>query len=261
MDFKYLNRLLKDYKKMKKFFIYKGTVPAVREIREMGAVPPLYVLIVEETYSNLFKCIPLTELGILVPYEAVPIFNFKDIPLSLCCLPFWIYLSKEILIKFSRVIAKTNEESISRCLEFVSKVKIPEKGIFAEYINFEMERLRDLNTYSMLSFVEEIEREPIQIVVEDELKEFYKREYAYLLAASPKKVLKGKNWYGIIKEKEGNPYLVLYLPADFIGKEIKVILKDKVLYKGKIFLDKLILENIPKLSDYSFLEEELDVQI
>ena len=155
MDFKYLNRLLKDYKKMKKFFIYKGTAPAVREIREMGAVPPLYVLIAEETYSNLFKCIPLTEIGILVPYETVPIFNFKDIPLSLCSLPFWIYLSKEILIKLSRVIAKTNEESISRCLEFISKAKIPKKGIFAEYINFEMERLRDLNTYSMLSFIEE----------------------------------------------------------------------------------------------------------
>jgi len=259
MDFKYLNRLLKDYKKMKKFFIYKGTAPVVREIREMGAVPPLYVLIAEETYSNLFRCIPLTELGILVPFEDVPIFHLKD--RTLTTLSFWVYLSKEVLTKLSRTIAKTNEESISRCLEFISKVKIPEKGIFAEYINFEMERLRDLNTYSMLSFVEEIEREPIQIVVEDELKEFYKREYAYLLAASPKKVLKGKNWYGIIKEKEGNPYLVLYLPADFIGKEIKVILKDKVLYKGKIFLDKLILENIPKLSDYSFLEEELDVQI
>ena len=259
MDFKYLNRLLKDYKKMKKFFIYKGTAPAVREIREMGAVPPLYVLIAEETYSNLFRCIPLTELGILVPFEDVPIFHLKD--RTLTTLSFWVYLSKEVLTKLSRTIAKTDEESISRCLEFVSKVKIPEKGIFAEYINFEMERLRDLNTYSMLSFVEEIEREPIQIVVEDELKEFYKREYAYLLAASPKKVLKGKNWYGIIKEKEGNPYLVLYLPADFIGKEIKIILKNKVLYKGKIFLDKLILENIPKLSDYSFLEEELDVQI
>ena len=259
MDFKYLNRLLKDYKKMKKFFIYKGTAPAVREIREMGAVPPLYVLIAEETYSNLFRCIPLTELGILVPFEDVPIFHLKD--RTLTTLSFWVYLSKEVLTKLSRTIAKTNEESISRCLEFISKVKIPEKGIFAEYINFEMERLRDLNTYSMLSFVEEIEREPIQIVVEDELKEFYKREYAYLLAASPKKVLKGKNWYGIIKEKEGNPYLVLYLPADFIGKEIKIILKNKVLYKGKIFLDKLILENIPKLSDYSFLEEELDVQI
>ena len=155
MDFKYLNRLLKNYKKMNKFFIYEGTAPAVQEIREMGAVPPLYVLIVEESYSNLFKCIPLTELGIFVPYETVPIFNFKDIPLSLCCLPFWIYLSKEILMKFSRTIAKTDEESISRCLEFVSNVKIPEKGIFAEYINFEMERLRDLNIYSMLSFIEE----------------------------------------------------------------------------------------------------------
>ena len=152
-----LKKFLKDYKKIKKFFIHEGTVPAVREIREMGAVPPLYVLIAEEPYLNLFKCIPLTELGNFVPYEGVPIFNFKDIPLSLCCLPFWIYLSKEILIKFSRTIAKTDEKSISRCLEFVSKAKIPKKGIFAEYINFEMERLRDLNTYSMLSFIEKIQ--------------------------------------------------------------------------------------------------------
>jgi len=148
-----LKKFLKDYKKMKKFFIYKGTAPVVREIREMGAVPPLYVLIAEETYSDLFKCIPLTELGILVPFEDVPVFHLKD--RTLITLPFWIYLSKEILIKLSRVIAKTNEESISRCLEFVSKAKIPKKGIFAEYINFEMERLRDLNTYSMLSFIEE----------------------------------------------------------------------------------------------------------
>ncbi|MCD6490553.1 MAG: hypothetical protein J7K20_07510 [Thermodesulfobacterium sp.] len=244
---------------MNKFFIYEGTAPILGEIREMGAVPSLYVLVAEESYSNLFRCIPLTELGILVPFEDIPIFHLKD--RTLITLPFWVYLSKEVLAKLSRTIAKTDEKSISRCLEFISKVKIPEKGIFAEYINFEMERLRDLNIYSMLSFVEETESTLVQIVIENGLKEFYEEEYAYLLSASPKKALKGKNWYGVIKEKEGNPYLVLYLPADFIGKEIKVILKNKVLYEGKIFLDKLILENLPRLSDYSFLEEELNVQI
>ena len=161
MDLKYFKRLLRDYKKMKKFFIYEGEAPVLGEIREIGAVLPLYVLVTEETYLNIFKCIPLTELGVFVPFENVPVFYLKD--KSLITLPFWIYLSKEILIKFSRTIAKTDKKSISRCLEFVSNIKIPEKGIFAEYINFEMERLRDLNTYSMLSFVEETERALVQI--------------------------------------------------------------------------------------------------
>lgn len=137
------------------------TFPKIKEIRNFNTFPPIYFLITEESFKtikgNIYKVIPLTEFISLAYLDNTPIFNFKNIPLCLVPLPFWLYFSEKILFEYSEVIAKTNEESIRKCIQYVEKTKIPSKTSQGKYIQDELERLGKLSLYSLLINLEKIE--------------------------------------------------------------------------------------------------------
>jgi len=51
------------------------------------------------------------------------------------------------------------------------------------------------------------------------------------------------------------------LPKECIGKTISIWLRGQKIFEGELKKDKIVIEHLPKLVDYSFLEEDLDVQV
>jgi len=271
--------------------------PKIGDIRIFGLFPPIYFLIVEKSQlpfdlektlykenntkcrggfyirslyfgqakarpyifqKTLYKVIPLSEeIALSHLNQQTPFFIFEKHNLCLCALPFWLYLTEELLFEYSKKIATTDKESIKKCIQYAEDTPIPE-NYQGKFIKKERERL---SKYSLINFPEAIEK--IQkISLDFQIAEEIKSEYIHLWAASSKKVLKGKNWYGIVeKGPSGNPQLVLYLPCSALGKNVIIRLKEWGIFEGTLSTDKLIIENFPSLADYSFLEEELHVQI
>lgn len=262
------------YLKLKKqsqgpFSFEKKSKPRVGEIRIFGIFPPIYFLIAEKSFAfgngkrekNIYKVLPLSEELILSHLtDNTPIFVFKDLILCLAVLPFWIYLTEEILFEYSKKIAETDFESIEKCIKYAENTEIPQ-NYQGKFIRSEMERLSQFNTSSIFDFVSTLEEVEQKTSLDFKVTERMEEEHSYKLAATPKKVLKGKNWYGIIEESKDKNALILYLPYFAIGKKIIIRIKDDIIFEGKIESDKLIIENLPSLPDYSFLEEELNVQI
>ena len=275
--------------------------PKIGDIRIFGLFPPIYFLIVEKSQlpfdlektlykenntkcrggfyirslyfgqakarpyifqKTLYKVIPLSEeIALSHLNQHTPFFIFEKHNLCLCALPFWLYLTEELLFEYSKKIATTDKESIKKCIQYAEDTPIPE-NYQGKFIKKEMERLSEYNTFSLIDFVEAAELEVQRSFLNSEVAEEIKSEYSYLMAASSKKVFKGKNWYGVVeKGPSGNPQLVLYLPCSVIGKNVIIRLKEKVIFEGVLSTDKLVIENFPSLADYSFLEEELHVQI
>ncbi len=269
-----MSRLKEDLKRFEKmlkesigpFEASKKELPEIGEIRRFLIHPPLYFLISEETFraktQKIYEAIVLSEeVTLAVLSEKTPVFVFKNVPLVLVCLSFWIYLTEDFLFKYTEVIGKTDKESIEKCKAYAEKEQIPYELPEGEYIRLEMKRLSIYNTGNILAFIEALEEEKTKVKLSEEIRKILEEDYAYQLAATPKQVLKGKNWYGIVEKKEKKANLVLYLPQELIGKKVIIKLKQKVLFEGVVETDKIIIENLPLLSDYSFLEEELEFQV
>ena len=68
-------------------------------------------------------------------------------------------LPEKALKNLSCVIARTNSKSIKKCNEYVKNFTYPENSIFAEYMQFESERIKELNGYAFLCLTrEELEK-------------------------------------------------------------------------------------------------------
>ncbi len=248
-------KLLKEYREEVLYEAERKSFPKRGEIRKLCVIPPLYFLISKEVAKGpsqkIYEAIVLSEEVALGSLGAnTPIFVFKNVPLMLVSLPFWIYLTDEFLLDYSEVIAEVDETSIEKATIYAKNTPIPEGLPEGAYIRLEMERVKAYATKAEL-----------KIECPVEVRSILEEEYAYQLAAVPKQVFKGKNWYGIVEKKEKEAALVLYLSQEFIGKNLVIKLKGKVLFEGVVESDKIIIENLPLLSDYSFLEEELEFQV
>uniref|UniRef100_A0A7V4JQU1 Uncharacterized protein n=1 Tax=Thermodesulfobacterium geofontis TaxID=1295609 RepID=A0A7V4JQU1_9BACT len=253
-------------KEEKILMVEKPKPPKTKDLRELQLFPPLYVVLVDKfSYYNefLYKAAILTEeieLGWLTP--DAPILKLDFTKTVLVGLPFWVYLEENFLYKYSRRLGSLKENELFKLVEYVEKTKIPET-LQGEYIRLVMKRLASYNTASLLEYLEKFETmesfpEIIQLplLISESLE-----EYKIQKAASSKNVFKGKNFLAIIEMLPEYARLIVYLPQEYIGKTISVWIKRQKVFEGELRQDKLIFEPLPKLLDYSFLEEELNVQV
>ncbi len=272
-------KLKKDLLKME-FADYKSLLPKKEEVtpvknqkpvnlgdlRRIQIFPPVYTVLVDElSYYNekLFKGVILTEeimLGWLG--KTTPILNLKERRTLLIALPFWTYFIEDFLFQYSEKLGQVDPLSLNKILDYAEREKIPET-IQGEYIRLVMKRLSKFNIYSLFKFLDKLETyetAPQIIEVSPTIAETLE-EYSFQKAAAEKNVFKGKNFLAKVERLKTHARLILYLPQEYIGKKAIVRLKEKTLFEGELQRDKLIIEPLPLLLDYSFLEEELDVQV
>ena len=238
----------------------------IGDIREIQMFPPIYVILVEElTYYNekLYKSIILTEevslgwLGI-----DTPILRLKPSRTLLITLPILIYLEENFLYRFSRRLGNLSEKECSKLVEYAEKKTIP-NTLQGEYIRLVMKRLAPYNVVSLLSDLKKLEpyEETLQVIrLSSEIAE-YLQEYKFQKAAASKNVFKGKNFLAFLERLEDYTRLIIYLPKEYIGKNISIWIKDQKVFEGKLKTDKVILGPLPKFLDCSFFEETLNVQV
>ena len=132
-------------------------IPETGDLRELLLFPPVYVILADKPYSEtrkLFTCLILTREVFLGWHEReTELIILDEIKTVLVLLPFWIYLTDDILYNHSERIKKIPEEEAMRYIEHVKRQKIPE-GIRGEYVKTVMKRLSGLNTISLLSFLD-----------------------------------------------------------------------------------------------------------
>jgi len=242
--------------------------PRIGDLRRIQLFPPVYVILAEEEdfYSEkLYKAIVFTEdleLGWLK--ETTPVLKLDSIKTILVGLPIQVWLEESFLHKFSLRLGTLHSEDWTKLIEYVEHTEIPQT-LQGEYIRLVAERFKPYNVESLIKHLEKIkfyevyaEAEILQLPskVAESLK-----EYEFQKAASSKNVFKGKNFLAIVETHPDQAKLILYLPQEYIGKTISLWLKGQKVFEGELKKDKIVIEHLPKLVDYSFLEGEIDVQV
>lgn len=245
--------------------VEKSFPPKVGEIRALNSIPTIYFLPIEEIdfyEEKLFKVLVLTE-EVLLSYlgRETPILGLPSKKLLLAGLPLWIYLVKSFLEKYSYPIGLVSETECENFLKYAETTPLPEtpQGVFIKKL---IQILAPFNTKSILDLLDELESSSNFLLIEPDLSIFESyQEYQYLAVASSKLVYKGKNWLGLVEKCNGKARLILYLPQNLLGEKVKIYLKNKLLFEGELTSDKLIVDPLPEYMDYSFLKEDLYVQI
>jgi len=226
------------------------------QVRLFFMTPPEFVLVIKKE-EDLSLIVPLTsyiQLAITDRYPPVVRWNgYNLVPL-----PFWVYANDKLLEKYSVPVFKLRE--LDQIREYVKTARTKGIGEWREkFIRKTAERFQDLNLSSLLyEVIREEDEGTHQKVIklpESIVRRLESRE-DLRLAAEPKSALRGENWTGVV---EGGR-LTLYLPKGYAGKRIKITLGQETLYEGEA-TERVIIEGLPDIHSFSFLEEELDVQL
>ena len=227
----------------------------VGQVRLFFMTPPEFILVLKKD-GDLNVIVPLTSyLQLAITDRYPPLIKWKKF--NLVPLPFWVYAHEKLLQKYSvpMFYLKTGLEEIAK---YVKEARTKGIGKWREkFIKKTYERFKDLSISSILYEVEREEaRSGILVKFPTDLKKQIEERTELALAAQSTSYLKGENWLGVV---EGDK-LILYLPEDYIGKKVSISLRDKVIYEG-IGEEVITIEDIPRVASYTFLEEELRVQV
>ncbi|GAB6065982.1 hypothetical protein JCM9492_10740 [Aquifex pyrophilus] len=233
------------------------TEPKVGEVRLFLTDPPEWFLVINKE-GELYTIVPLTSfVQLAITNKKPPVISWKKF--SLVPLPFWVFGRKEILKKYSKPVFRINEKGLEKVREYVRTARTKGIGKWREkFIKAVYKRYEDLNLSSIAYTILKEESEENEVIVQfPTLLAYRLTERPELrVAAQPQNYLRGENWLGVV---EGNK-LIIYLPEELIGKRVRITLRGELIYEG-MGEERIIIENLPELPSYSFLEEELDVQV
>ncbi len=225
------------------------------QVRMFFMTPPEFVLVLRKE-GDLNVIVPLTSyLQLAITDRYPPLIKWRG--LNLVPLPFWVYANEKLLQKYSVPVFRIKK--LQPIKEYVKTARTKGIGEWREkFIKKTAERFKDLNLSSIIYEVMREEEASSGIVIKfpAALKEEIESRTELALAAQPASYLKGNNWFGVVEENK----LILYLPEDFIGKKILISLGGKEIYRG-VGKGVITIEDIPRASSYTFLEEELNVQV
>jgi len=227
----------------------------VGQVRLFFMTPPEFILILKRE-GDLNIVVPLTSyLQLAITDRYPPLIKWKKF--NLVPLPFWVYAHEKLLQKYSVPMFHL-KSSLEEIAKYVKEARTKGIGKWREkFIKKTYERFKDLNLSSIIYEIEKEEaRQGIVVKYPTELKKQIEERAELALAAQPTSYLKGENWLGVV---EGDN-LILYLPEDYIGKKVSISLRDEVIYEG-IGEEVITIEDIPRVASYTFLEEELHVQV
>ena len=267
-----VDSILEDYRKIVKDREEKVPVPVPAEmrepvkegqVREILFITPERCVITKEIEPDLFVVVPLTPHLALCPKDglAVAIKRKRDGKEFIWgVIPSFAYIRREILENFSVVLDEMQEEDVIKILKFADTYD--RKNLHSwkkRFLKLIMSRYASL---MWASFIKHVGVEKQEVGVVYKLPDFVvskilSEQVALAPAAQSKAVLEGKNWLGFVEEGK----LVLYLPEDYEGKEVRIKYEQEVLFEGTLETPKLVIENLPKLNSYDFLEEKLNVEL
>lgn len=119
--------------------------------------PLLYLLLVEEIYPGLFKCIVFTEdieQGTLT--GNTPLLILEKNKTILAELPLWIYATEQLLEKHANFIAKT-KINLNEFISYAETTPIPGTPQ-GKYIKSVAKALAPINTKSIFEYLEKLEK-------------------------------------------------------------------------------------------------------
>lgn len=225
------------------------------QVRLFFITPPEFVLVLKKE-NDLNIIVPLTSyLQLAITDRYPPLIKWKGY--NLVPLPFWVYANEKLLQKYSVPVFRIRDLKAVR--EYVKTARTKGIGEWREkFIGKTAERFKDISLSSIIYEVvrEEETRSGIVIKFPTALREEIESRTELALAAQPTSYLKGNNWFGVVEENR----LILYLSEDLVGKKILISLGHKEIYKG-VGREIITVEDVPRASSYTFLEEELNVQV
>lgn len=229
------------------------TLPEVGDIRIFLIDPPVYLVVVRDMGEEMYECIPLTEFWPLAKTTRIPpkiILNNYRIVLS--PLPFKVYFTKRVLYTYTKKLGALGGTYIAQIEGYVDSVNYKVGGVRQKFIESEINRLGPHvmgNLMEYMSHLEEEEEESFIFLPELAVE----RSYAL---ASTTNAFKGENWLGVYDDG----ILYLYLPEELVGKIIKIVFVDRVIYEGELKTHLLRIK-ISDTSQLALIQEELHVQI
>lgn len=225
------------------------------QVRLFFMTPPEFVLVLKKE-DDLNVIVPLTSyLQLAVTDRYPPLIKWKGY--NLVPLPFWVYANEKLLQRYSVPVFRI--KNLEAIRDYVKTARTKGIGEWREkFIRRTAERFKDLSLSSVIYEVvrEEETKSGIVIRFPTALKERIERRKELALAAQPTSYLKGNNWLGVVEENR----LILYLPEDYVGKRVVVSLGEEVIYEGP-GEQVITITDIPRVSSYTFLEEDLSVQV
>ncbi len=227
----------------------------VGQVRLFFMTPPEFILVLKKE-DDLNIVVPLTSyLQLAITDRYPPLVKWKRY--NLVPLPFWVYANEKLIMKYSVPVFKIRE--LDKIRDYVKNARTTGIGEWREkFIKKTAERFKDLSLSSLIYEVVREEEAKGGIVIEfpTALKEKIEGRTELARAAQPTSYLKGENWLGVVEEGR----LILRLPVDYVGKKVLITLGDEVIYEG-VGEEVITIENVPEASSYTFLEEELSVQV
>ena len=225
------------------------------QVRLMFMTPPEFIVVLKKE-GDLNIAVPLTSyLQLAITDKYPPLVKWRGY--NLVPLPFWVYIHDKLIEKYSVPVFRIKE--LDKIRNYVKTARAKGIGEWREkFIKKTADRFKDLSLSSVIyQVVREEEAKPgIVIPFPTALKDRIESRTELARAAQPTSYLKGENWIGVVEEGR----LILHMPKDYVGKKVVISLGDEVIYEG-VGEEVIAIENVPKASSYTFLEEELSVQV
>ena len=227
------------------------------QIRRILIDPPGYVLLLEKGKDGLWKGVALTEWVELartdIPFPGYIVTKTE----TLVPLPSFLYLSEEFIKDHTRIIGSVEETVAEKILEYAKKANVPKEGLLREFFEEEIPRLEAI---SLEEIVSSVDREDLRsyvtvVTLTSRVIEILNRYAGIPSAEAPSEYLRGRNWIGVLKEGK----LRLYLPREALGRSVRVKISGETVYEGP-GRAVLLIENLPRVRDYTFLERDLEVE-
>lgn len=157
-------KILKQIKKVLKDFKIQPINSNIKtselyQLRILHASYPLFLLTVEQPIDNCFIALILTmdiELGFITYYT--PLIQLPNLKTLLVVLPLWIYIDKKILDKNSNFICNIFQNHSNYFYNYAKDINLNTiSNISKIYINLIANQLADINTISLLTYIDELE--------------------------------------------------------------------------------------------------------
>ncbi|QID32734.1 hypothetical protein [Pampinifervens florentissimum] len=202
--------------------------PKCGQIRELWSVPVERFLILEETGEGLYLTVPMTSYLQLLPNNA-PMYEIKGRGLRLGVVPVWDYLRQELITTYSQVIGVISQDQLERIKNFLRESQsIPWHT--RRFIKLNSKRWAKWTMYSLLAQAELAEREEAQVIrLSPDTEKALEEIRTYALAAD-NRYFKVGNFFVVLEEG----LLRLYLPIEFVGKVVRVLLGSVVVFEGEV---------------------------
>lgn len=220
------------------------------QIRELWSLPPERFVVLEDSGNGVFLTTPLTSYLQLLPANA-PVYQLRSRRLNLGVLPVWNRLRKELIENYSQVLGIVSTEELQRIKDYVSEKK-ELSYTTRSFLKLNSQRWARWSMYSLLAQADVTGHKGGQVVRLSPGVETQLSAYRTHALAAESRYFKGTRYFAVLR----NNMLRLYLPVELVGRLIRVLVGEVVVFEGR--LESVRLDLIGDFSGIN-LQEELRV--